>query len=82
METILELILDADTHAVAITAPHGTSLTLAGLHAAIDRLAGQLRSLGMGRGDRVAIVLPNGQEMALVFLAASSCWAWATSPGG
>jgi acyl-coenzyme A synthetase/AMP-(fatty) acid ligase len=32
----------------------------------------RLNSLGVGRGDRVAVVLPNGPEMALAFLAVPS----------
>jgi acyl-CoA synthetase (AMP-forming)/AMP-acid ligase II len=32
-----------------------------------------LNQMGIGRNDRVAIVLPNGPEMAVAFLAAASC---------
>ena len=35
----------------------------------IERLSGQLRSAGLKPGDRVAIVLPNGLEFLVVFLA-------------
>src|SRR5262249_47864354 len=35
----------------------------------IDQLAEQLRSVGLRRGDRVVIVLPNGLEFLVVFLA-------------
>jgi acyl-CoA synthetase (AMP-forming)/AMP-acid ligase II len=38
----------------------------------VDRLADQLRSAGLGPADRIAIVLPNGPEMALVLLAVMS----------
>jgi acyl-CoA synthetase (AMP-forming)/AMP-acid ligase II len=38
----------------------------------VDRLATQLRRAGLGPNDRIAIVLPNGPEMALVLLAAMS----------
>ena len=31
-----------------------------------------LNAVGIGRGDRIAIVLPNGPEMATAFLAAAS----------
>ena len=41
------------------------------LRAEVDRLVGQLRSLGLGIRDRIAIVMPNGPEMALAFLAAA-----------
>lgn len=42
------------------------------LRAELDRLATQLRRAGLGPYDRIAIVLPNGPEMALVLLAAMS----------
>jgi acyl-CoA synthetase (AMP-forming)/AMP-acid ligase II len=45
---------------------HGT------LRRNVDRLAAQLRETGLGRGDRIAIVLGNGPEMALVLLAVMS----------
>src|SRR5262249_7058627 len=36
----------------------------------IGELAGGLRSAGLGRGDRIAIVLRDGPDMAAVLLAA------------
>ncbi|MBI5088011.1 MAG: AMP-binding protein [Actinobacteria bacterium] len=38
----------------------------------VEHLADRFRSAGLGPGDRIAIVLPNGPEMALVLLAAMS----------
>ena len=38
----------------------------------VERLAEQLRGAGLRANDRIAIVLPNGPEMALVLLAAMS----------
>lgn len=35
-------------------------------------MAVQLNALGLGRGDRVAIVLPNGPEMATAFVAVAA----------
>jgi hypothetical protein len=35
-----------------------------------QRTAEQLSQLGLGRGDRIAIVLPNGAEMAAAFVSA------------
>lgn len=54
--------------APAILAPARPGLSYRHLLAQVDGLAGQLGSLGIGRDDRVAIVLPNGPEMALAFL--------------
>ena len=55
----------------AIVAPDGLVLTHAELRAEVDRLAGRLRALGLGADDRIAIVVPNGPEMAIAFLAAA-----------
>jgi acyl-CoA synthetase (AMP-forming)/AMP-acid ligase II len=38
----------------------------------MDRTVARLNELGLGRGDRVAIVLPNGPEMASAFIALSA----------
>jgi acyl-CoA synthetase (AMP-forming)/AMP-acid ligase II len=49
---------------------NGGVIDHAGLRAEVDRLADQLRALGLGAGDRIAIVLPNGPEMVYALLAA------------
>lgn len=41
------------------------SLSYAELDRAADGLAAGLRGIGVGRGDRVALVLPNGPQMAI-----------------
>lgn len=55
--------------AVALRAPGRPALSHGGLRALIERSVQQLNAWGMGRNDRVAIVLPNGPEMAACFLA-------------
>ena len=55
----------------AIVSPDGSVLSHGELRAEVDRLAGRLRVLGLGAGDRIAIVVPNGPEMAIAFLAAA-----------
>ena len=55
--------------APAILAPDSASLTHGGLRGLIKATAERLHALGIGRGDRVAIVLPNGPEMATAFVA-------------
>lgn len=55
--------------AVALRAPGRPVLSHGGLRALIERSVQQLNAWGMGRNDRVAIVLPNGPEMAACFLA-------------
>ncbi|MFQ5609668.1 MAG: acyl--CoA ligase, partial [Woeseiaceae bacterium] len=44
-----------------------------GLRELVSRTAITLNGIGMGRNDRVAIVLPNGPQMATAFVAASAC---------
>jgi acetoacetyl-CoA synthetase len=55
------------------------SLTWADLRKLTERVAGALRALGVGPGDRVAGYLPNVPETVAVFLAAASLGAtWAS----
>ena len=35
----------------------------------VNRMSGELRVLGIGRGDRIALMLPQGSHLALTFLA-------------
>lgn len=58
--------------AVAITAPGCSPLTFSGLLNQIERTVRALRSCGVNRNDRVAIVLPNGPEMAVAFVAVAA----------
>ena len=71
--TVFEMLAVGEPDAPAIVTVDGPTVTFDQLRRTIERLAGQLRALGIGRNDRVAIVLPNGPEMAITFLAVSSC---------
>jgi oxalate---CoA ligase len=70
--TLRALIASGRDDAVAIAAHGAPPLSYAGLRALIDRSVGSLNDLGIGRSDRVAIVLPNGREMATAFLCVAS----------
>lgn len=59
--------------ATALLAPGRPPLAYHALIRHIELIAGQLNSMGIGGGDRVAIVLPNGPEMAAAFLGVASC---------
>ncbi len=59
--------------AESITAPGRISMSYHRLYTHIEATVGVLNALGIGRNDRVAIVLPNGPEMAVSFLAVSAC---------
>ena len=62
--------------AIALTAPAASPLGFGDFHELILRTVDTLNAMGIGRGDRVAIVLPNCPEMASAFVAvASACTA-------
>jgi acyl-CoA synthetase (AMP-forming)/AMP-acid ligase II len=65
---MLAIVKGADGDA-AIGAPERKPLTCAGLRRLIGVTISRLNALGIGRNDRVAIVLPNGPEMAAAFVA-------------
>ena len=58
--------------AVAITAPGRVPLTYSRLRTQVDAVVQALNTLGVGRHDRVGLVLPNGPEMAVAFLAVAA----------
>jgi acyl-CoA synthetase (AMP-forming)/AMP-acid ligase II len=77
VSTLSELLARGAADAPAIRAPGRPMLTHGGLRALAQRTVGALNGIGIGRHDRVAIVLPNGPEMAAAFLclAAGACTA-------
>lgn len=73
MHQTLEALLRAGAEdAVALAAPGRAPLNYRGLRAQIAGTVATLNTLGVGRGDRVAIVLANGPEMASCFVACAS----------
>ncbi|MBC7995357.1 MAG: AMP-binding protein [Rhizobacter sp.] len=73
MHTTLQQLLagGADT-AIAISAPGRPALTYRELRALIASTLASLNALGVGRNDRVGIVLNNGPEMATCYMACAS----------
>jgi acyl-CoA synthetase (AMP-forming)/AMP-acid ligase II len=67
--TTLHALLAGAGPAPAISAPATKALDYAGLRALVERTIARLNGLGIGRNDRVGIVLPNGPEMATAFVA-------------
>jgi acyl-CoA synthetase (AMP-forming)/AMP-acid ligase II len=65
-------LLRPDAVGPALLTDSGDIIDHALLCQEVDRLATQLQQAGLGPSDRLAIVLPNGPEMALVLLAAMS----------
>ncbi len=68
-DTMPGLLARGAEAAPAIAAPERPALTHGGLRALATRTVAALNTMGIGRNDRVAIVLPNGPEMATAFLA-------------
>jgi acyl-CoA synthetase (AMP-forming)/AMP-acid ligase II len=58
--------------APAIAAPDRPSLSHGALRGLMGRTRERLNALGLGRGSRIAITLPNGPEMAAAFVAVAA----------
>ena len=62
---------------VALAPPGRMPLPYRELLTLVEGCAATLAGQGVGRNDRVAVVLPNGPEMAAAFLGVASCVACA-----
>ena len=67
-DTVIRLLDKGAADAPAIAAPGRPALSHGGLRVLAGRTVEALNAMGIGRNDRVAIVLPNGPEMATVFI--------------
>ncbi|MBK6851592.1 MAG: AMP-binding protein [Burkholderiales bacterium] len=72
LTSLKDLLAAGADSAVAISAPSRQSLSHAGLRQLIADTLASLNALGIGRNDRVAIVLANGPEMATCYMACAS----------
>ena len=73
MQQVLKELLTAGADdAPALSAPGRSPLAFGSLRALIGDTLAALNGIGIGRNDRVAIVLPNGPEMAACFIACAS----------
>jgi acyl-CoA synthetase (AMP-forming)/AMP-acid ligase II len=72
LHTVADVLAVGAAADPALITPAATTLDGATLRATVEGLAAQLRALGVGPADRVALVLPNGPEMSVAFLAAAS----------
>ena len=71
--TIFDLLQVGKDDHVAISGLDRPDLDYRGLRKLVAKIAATLNARGIYRGDRVAIVLPNGPEMATSFIAVSAC---------
>ena len=60
-------------NALALLAPGRPVLTYHELLREVDGTAKSLAASGFGRGDRIAVALPNGPELAIVLIALTDC---------
>src|SRR5690242_551605 len=67
--TVVNLLAAGTSEATCINTPGGKPLTYAALRTLTAQTVEALNARGVGRNDRVAIVLDNGPEMAVAFLA-------------
>ena len=73
MSKTFQILLGAGAnHAIAISAPGRSGLSYQALRAQVDATLASLNALGVGRNDRVAIVLANGPEMAVCYMACAA----------
>lgn len=77
-----ELLQAQPGGALALKALERKALTHADLGRVVEKTQARLNELGIGRGDRVGMVLPNGPEMACAFVAvANAATAAPLNPG-
>ncbi|TMC77478.1 MAG: hypothetical protein E6J08_13400, partial [Chloroflexi bacterium] len=72
MRTLNEVLERGATKATAIAVPGGPRLTYGQLREQVEAAADGLAQLGLGRGQRIALVLPNSVETIVLFLAAAA----------
>jgi acyl-CoA synthetase (AMP-forming)/AMP-acid ligase II len=72
IQTVYDVVSAGKSDAPAIGAPGRPWLTFGGLKKLTDDTLATLNEVGIGRGDRVAMVVPNGPEMASSFIALAS----------
>jgi acyl-CoA synthetase (AMP-forming)/AMP-acid ligase II len=70
--SLIQMMSGAAADAPALSAPGRPALSHGALRTLVQDTLAWLNGHGIGRGDRVAIVLPNGPEMAACFVACAS----------
>jgi acyl-CoA synthetase (AMP-forming)/AMP-acid ligase II len=68
-KTLVEVLANGAGDHPALVSPDGPTITYDSLRTQVARLMAQLKSFGIHKEDRVAIVLPNGLEVIASFLA-------------
>ena len=71
LRTLIETQARRAPDAAAIAAPGAAPLCYRDLLAQVDEVIRVLATWGLGRGDRIALVMPQGPELAVAFVAAA-----------
>jgi oxalate---CoA ligase len=71
-KTIVDIVTTGDPKARVIGAPGRRDMTRAELQHTIGNVCGTLRAMGIAQNEVVALVMPNGPEMAALFIAVSA----------
>ena len=71
--TIVDLLQNGSDDAIAVSGVDRSDLSHRDLRTQLELTVASLNKMRIGRNDRVAIVLPNGPEMATAFLSIACC---------
>lgn len=78
LQTLRDLLASGDSSHPALIMPEGGPVvTYGSLRGQVEALAATLQTLGLGRGDRVAMALPNSIEIITAFLSITAAAATA-----
>ncbi|HXV85811.1 MAG TPA: AMP-binding protein, partial [Gemmatimonadales bacterium] len=70
--TLADMLAEHPNAATALTSPGGAPLSYQALRTLLHETLTALAARGIGRSDRVAMVLENGPEMAAAFLSVAA----------
>ena len=73
MNTLTDWMKAGQDTATCLSAPAAAPLTYAELRQLAKEVEQAFNAVGIGRNDRVALVLPNGAEMAASFVTVAAC---------
>ena len=75
INTLSDVLMPASNDDVAVDIPGGPKVDYARLDEEVERVTGRLAAAGASPGTTVSIILPNGLEFVVVFLAVARCGA-------
>ena len=81
-ETILDVVARREGQVFLVDANTGRQLTYGEFHRQACALAAELRDRGLLKGDRIAVMMPNCCELAVLYFACIYLGAVIVGPGG